>query len=136
VSCASVERKPGRQHPHADGPVPTKRGSAHGYDLAFAPATHAPLRALPPLWPASPHLACCRWRRAIWVSGEGRYASVSLCGHLVGRGWQDTPVQLYRERDDAEAANRAIDATGCGNRCSRNHFTTDLARVALEDREV
>src|SRR5262245_61005755 len=81
-------------------------------------------------------LACCRWRRAIWVSGNGRFASVSLCAHSVGGGrYEDTTVQLYREHDAAVAAKRTIDATGCGNSCSRNHFVTDLARVAQEESE-
>ncbi len=77
-------------------------------------------------------LARCRWRRAVWVAGEGRYASVSLCGHSVGRGRMVyTTVELHPTRESAERAKAIIDRLGCGGRCCRDHFVTDLVHSAL-----
>jgi hypothetical protein len=44
-----------------------------------------------------------------------------------------TTVELHPTRASAEVAKRAIDSLACGNRCTRNHFVTDLAFSALEE---
>lgn len=59
-------------------------------------------------------LASCMWPRALWVHGEGPWASVAHCG----RG---TTVQLCSTVDDAQTAKSFIDNMGCGGRCGRNH---------------
>lgn len=78
-------------------------------------------------------LAKCRWKKAIWVEGDGRWASVSLCPHSVGfNRYQATTVQLYDDRDEASRAKDRIDRLACGNSCSRQHFIFDMAK-AMED---
>ena len=64
-------------------------------------------------------LASCRFR-ALWVSGNDRFASVSFCP----RG---TTVQMYATRPEAEAAKAAIDTGNCGGACIRHHKVIDLA---------
>jgi hypothetical protein len=64
-------------------------------------------------------LAECRWPKAIWVYGNGRWASVSDCRPAV-------TVELHPTRESAEQAKRIIDTTACGGRCSRQHLIVDL----------
>ena len=65
-------------------------------------------------------VAVCRWPRSCWVSGEGRFASVSWCH-------PGATVELYADREKAEQAKRAIDMGGCGGSCSCLHAVLDLA---------
>jgi hypothetical protein len=65
-------------------------------------------------------MAECRWPRAVWVEGEGRFASVSACPPGV-------TVMLFGARADAERAKRQIDATACGGQCWKWHRVVDLA---------
>ena len=51
--------------------------------------------------------------RALWVEGQGRYATLAHCGGLT--------VELHRTQAEAQQALDVINATGCGHRCSRNH---------------
>jgi hypothetical protein len=67
-------------------------------------------------------LARCRWPGAAWVTGEGRFASVSLCP-------PDVTVMLFREREKAEEAKGLIDRLACGGRCWKRHRLVDLAGV-------
>jgi hypothetical protein len=66
-------------------------------------------------------LAKCRFK-AIWVSGDHRFASVSFCP----RG---PTVQCYATLDEAREARAAIDAGSCGGMCWRQHGVFDLALV-------
>src|SRR5262245_64686770 len=66
--------------------------------------------------------ARCRWRDALWVEGEGRWASVSLCPHeenFVPK--RAVTVELYASREEALAAKARIDRGFCGNACRRLH---------------
>src|SRR5262249_24945858 len=66
-------------------------------------------------------VAECHWPRAEWVSGEGRFASMSDCP-------PGATVMLFRAREDAERAERVIDATGWGGRCWRRQGVVARAR--------
>jgi len=60
-----------------------------------------------------------RWRRAIWIVGDGPWASVSRCP----RG---TTVQLYGEEAEALRAKRVIDGSGCSGACVGRHEVVEL----------
>lgn len=51
--------------------------------------------------------------RAVWIVGDGPWASVAPCRALT--------VALYTTREEAEAARTFIDRYGCGGRCTREH---------------
>lgn len=67
-------------------------------------------------------LAKCIWPRALWIHGNGPYASVARCG----RG---TTVALYPNAQDAHDAKALIDNTGCGGLCQRRHEVIHLIRA-------
>jgi hypothetical protein len=56
-----------------------------------------------------------RWPKAAWITGEGSYASVSLCPPAP------TAI-LFETRAEAEGAKRGIDVGGCGGRCVGDHL--------------
>ena len=51
----------------------------------------------------------CIWRRALWIQGEGRFASVTYCG--------GTTVVLSPTLADARVWKQQADHFGCGGRC-------------------
>jgi hypothetical protein len=63
--------------------------------------------------------ARARWRRATWIDGHGRWASISECS----RG---PTVVLHETRAQAEAAKSVIDSTGCGGGCTGRHSVIDM----------
>jgi hypothetical protein len=73
------------------------------------------------------------WRRkaksvrpkAIWVDGDGAYASISDCQ-------PGTTICLFETREAAEEAKSAIDDTGCGGKClgEAGHSIVHLGRDA------
>lgn len=64
-------------------------------------------------------MAACIWRRAVWVDGEGPYATVAYCG-------QQTSVMLHRTLAAARAALDLISPLGCGSRCAGDHDLVEL----------
>lgn len=70
-------------------------------------------------------LARCIWRRAVWVTGNGPYATVARCRVLT--------VQLHPTQEAAEAAKRVIDSSGCGGACPCNGNGHDLVRLVAPD---
>lgn len=66
-------------------------------------------------------LAKCIWPRAIWIHGNGPYASVARCG----RG---TTVLLAERLEDAQEAKELVDDTGCGGLCQRRHEVIQLLK--------
>jgi hypothetical protein len=54
-------------------------------------------------------MARCIWRRACWVSGEGRYATIAQCG--------PTTVMLHAQLNAAREALALINSSGCGGVC-------------------
>ncbi len=66
-------------------------------------------------------LGYCLWPRAVWVVGQGEWASVSYC--RAG----STSVMFHPTEHDARQALEFIDHYACGGRCSRNHA---LVRIA------
>lgn len=63
-------------------------------------------------------VARCRWPRAEWVHGEGRYAVVAYCRVVT--------VTLHPTPAAAARAKHLIDASACGGRCHRDHELVDL----------
>jgi hypothetical protein len=60
-----------------------------------------------------------KWPRAIWIIGDGPYASVSRCPP------GDT-VMLFGSMAEAETLKSFIDSTGCCESCRRDHLTVEL----------
>lgn len=58
-------------------------------------------------------LAKCIYRYAVWVYGDGPYASLAYCNQLS--------VELHPTLEGAQAAKQQIDRTGCGHACHRDH---------------
>jgi hypothetical protein len=56
------------------------------------------------------HEARKRWPSAIWIVGNGRYASAACCA-------PGATVMLFETPYEAELAKRQIDETGCGGGC-------------------
>jgi hypothetical protein len=65
-------------------------------------------------------LANCIWPHALWITGNGCYATVSHCGRGI-------TVQLHQTVDDARIALAAIDIGGCGGRCTDRHEVIDIS---------
>jgi hypothetical protein len=68
--------------------------------------------------------AQCVWPNAIWVQGEGQYASVAYCN--------TTTVVLKRTLEEARTAKQAIDRDGCGTRCTQRHTLVLIDQAATE----
>jgi len=67
-------------------------------------------------------LAKCLWPRALWIVGEGPYATLAWCPRGL-------TVELHRTREAAEEAKACIDVTGCGGLCQGRHEIIILART-------
>ncbi len=65
-------------------------------------------------------MAQCIWPRAVWIIGNGEFASVAWCRALT--------IQLHHTLEAAEEAKAAIDSTGCGGACRGDH---EIVRLAL-----
>ena len=59
----------------------------------------------------------CRWKRALWINGEGRYALLAHCGNYYGRG--GLTITLWKTREEAEEVLR--DLKSCGGQCIGRH---------------
>lgn len=59
-----------------------------------------------------------RWKRAVWIQGQGRWAVVAYCNH--------TSVSLHIDRIDAVHSMAFIDRLGCGHQCQRVHALIDM----------
>jgi hypothetical protein len=70
-------------------------------------------------------MAKCLWPRAVWVEGEGPYATVSYCQSPSYRG-NSTSVMLHKTEAAAGKAMAAIDRFGCGGGCTENHRLLEL----------
>jgi hypothetical protein len=60
-----------------------------------------------------------KWTGAIWIIGDGPYASVSRCPP------GDT-VMLFGTKAEAETLKSFIDSTGCCEGCRRDHLVVQL----------
>jgi hypothetical protein len=68
----------------------------------------------------SKQIAKRKWPKAVWISGEGPYASVAYCPRGI-------TVALYETLPEAERAKQMIDDTGCGGLCVGDHEIVKLA---------
>jgi hypothetical protein len=69
-------------------------------------------------------VAVCIWRGALWVAGSGEYATLAHCPPGL-------TVILHRSLGVALNALAAIDRTGCGHACERDHELVILHVEAL-----
>jgi hypothetical protein len=60
-----------------------------------------------------------RWPRAVWIIGDGPYASVSQCPPCEA-------VMLFGTMAEAEMLKSFIDSAGCGESCRRDHLAVEL----------
>ena len=60
-----------------------------------------------------------KWPRAIWIIGDGPYASVSRCP-------PGETIMLFGTMAEAEALKSFIDTTGCCEGCRRDHVAVEL----------
>ncbi len=60
-----------------------------------------------------------KWPSAIWIAGDGPYASVTRCP-------PGETVMLFGTMVEAETLKSFIDITGCGENCRRDHLTVEL----------
>lgn len=65
----------------------------------------------------------CRWPRADWISGNGRFATISLCDHFT--------VRLHTTQGVAHKALEFIDRNNCGHHCTNRHslYALSVERV-------
>lgn len=62
-----------------------------------------------------------RWRKALWISGDGQYALLAACN-------DEDSVTLWGNIEEAEKQKAFIDETGCGGRCTpKRHSIIDLS---------
>jgi hypothetical protein len=60
-------------------------------------------------------LARQRYRRALWIYGDGPYASLAHCGGLT--------VLLFGTMEEALQAKALIDRCGCGHACQGDRLS-------------
>lgn len=63
----------------------------------------------------------CIWRAAYRVQGYGTWALLAHCDVFT--------VTLWTTRRDAERCRRALDLTGCGRICTRDHEIVRIDRT-------
>src|SRR5262245_57249410 len=63
--------------------------------------------------------------RAVWIAGNGRFASLSNCRPAA-------TVALHANRAKAQEAVTLIDKIACGSRCTGRHEVIDLAERLAE----
>lgn len=70
--------------------------------------------------PANPHVreARRRWPAAVWIIGNGPWASVAYC--------VDTTVMLFATQPEADQAKAFIDRLACGHACLQEHELVNL----------
>jgi len=68
-----------------------------------------------------------RWPRAIWISGEGRWARVAHCNGLT--------VELHKTKEEAEEAKCMIDSSACGGFCYGDHSVVDMNTRSRREEE-
>jgi hypothetical protein len=64
-----------------------------------------------------------KWPRAIWIIGDGPYASVSRCP-------PGETIMLLDTMAEAEMFKTFMDNTGCCEGCRRDHLTMELRQGA------
>lgn len=67
------------------------------------------------------HFANCAFRRAIWVSGDGEWGTVSYCKAM-------TKVMLHKTEARAREKLSLIDNSACGGLCTNRH---EIVRLVL-----
>jgi hypothetical protein len=69
--------------------------------------------------------ANCFYPRALWLHGDGPWASVSRCARY---GYDGPTVALHATQEKAEAAVQFINRLACGGRCrgAAGHGVEDL----------
>jgi hypothetical protein len=73
-------------------------------------------------------LAKCKWPRAEWIRGDGRYALLAHCRVLT--------VALHQTHESAEKSKQVIDTSACGGHCHNNHEIIDLDTQTTNSRRA
>ena len=60
-----------------------------------------------------------RWPRAVWIIGDGPYASVPRCPPCEA-------AMLFSTMAEAEMLKGFIDSAGCSESCRRDHVIVEL----------
>jgi hypothetical protein len=63
-----------------------------------------------------------RWPKAIWIIGNGPWASLSECP-------PGGTVILFQTEAEAQIAKRTIDSSACGGSCRRKHSIVKLENL-------
>lgn len=58
-------------------------------------------------------VAKCKFPKAEWIEGEGRYGCLAFCDVLT--------IKLWPTKAEAEQAKASIDSGKCGGKCVKNH---------------
>jgi hypothetical protein len=74
-------------------------------------------------------MADCVWPWAVWIAGNGPFATVSQCSHGPERRSMTT-VLLHSAVDAARDSLATIDGGGCGGQCTGKH---KLIELVLDD---
>lgn len=64
-------------------------------------------------------LAAKKYRKAVWVIGNGKYALLAHCNNNLS-------VSLHSRISDAYKSKNQIDKSGCGGMCINNHEIINL----------
>jgi len=91
------------------------------YSRCGCPVNHRAARAL----------ARCIWRKALYIRGAWRFASVSTC--LESRPGKYSKIQLFETPEEAERHHTGINSSGCSGNCHGpgKHRLVELATELL-----
>lgn len=68
-----------------------------------------------------------RWRQAVWITGNGRYALLAHCDVLT--------ITLWDTLEAAINSKEAIDNYACGHACYKNHEIIDLNKKRSQGKQ-
>ena len=69
------------------------------------------------------------WKKAEWICGEGRYASLAHCINIL-------TVMLHKTRQEAQKAKEDIDEGGCGGGCYKDHSVVDIDEILFDEKRL
>ena len=74
-------------------------------------------------------LASCIWRKALYIRGSGRFASLSTC--FEQHAGRYSKISLFETPEEAERHQAGIDSSGCSGGCTGRHRLVELAPELL-----
>jgi hypothetical protein len=77
------------------------------------------------------------WPKHAWITGDGPYATISLCDNYdPPPDYPTTTVMLHATEQDARKALEAIDRRACGGGCTRDHWLLALTETGEDVRAL